>query len=190
MPPRRTAAGGTARPGPAGTARSGAGGGDGRGKPPTVAQQHAEWLGLLRPDGPFIAVPVLTEAFPQGLDTMPDDTLDRIRLAWAEVQEAPDLLTPAWTELVLTRAARLHARQCSPRAAPCPRTCAPGRPGRLAAPGRGCLRPGWSGRPGGAAATSTGWPPVTPLTAAPRPSRPRPSRPPSCAATAAFRWPC
>ena len=90
------------RPGPTGTARSGAGGGDGRGKPPTVAQLHAEWVGLLRPDGPFIAVPVLTEAFPQFLDTVPDDTLAKLRQAWAEVQEAPDLLTPAWAELVLT----------------------------------------------------------------------------------------
>ena len=103
MPPRRTAAGrngsGPGRPGQRGP---GAGGGDGRGKPPTVAQLHAEWLGLLRPDGPFIAIPVLTEAFPQFLDTVPDDTLAKIRQAWAEVQEVPDLLTPAWAELVLT----------------------------------------------------------------------------------------
>jgi hypothetical protein len=67
----------------------------------SVAQRHAEWVGLLRPDGPFIAVPVLTEALPQGLDTVPDDTLDKLALAWAEVREAPDLLTPAWEEFVL-----------------------------------------------------------------------------------------
>jgi hypothetical protein len=67
-----------------------------------VAQRHAEWLSLLRPDGPFIAVPVLADAFPQGLDTIPDGTLDKLRLAWAEVQAAPDLLTPPWCELVLT----------------------------------------------------------------------------------------
>jgi hypothetical protein len=67
----------------------------------SVAQRHAEWVGLLRPDGPFIAVPVLTEAFPQGLDTVPNDTLDKLGLAWAEVREAPDLLTPAWEEFVL-----------------------------------------------------------------------------------------
>ena len=103
MPPRRTAAGGNGSgPGRPGRRGPGAGGGDGRGKPPTVAQLHAEWLGLLRPDGPFIAIPVLTEAFPQFLDTVPDDTLAKIRQAWAEVQEVPDLLTPAWAELVLT----------------------------------------------------------------------------------------
>lgn len=67
----------------------------------TIAQRHAEWSGLLRPDGPFIAVPVLAEAFPQYLDTVPDDTRDKLRLAWSEVSEAPDTLTPAWCDLVL-----------------------------------------------------------------------------------------
>ena len=70
-------------------------------KPMSVAQRHAEWVGMLRADGPFIAIPVLTEVFPQGLDTVPDGTLDKLRLAWAEVREAPDLLTPAWVDLVL-----------------------------------------------------------------------------------------
>ena len=74
----------------------------GTGRSASVAQRHAEWVGLLRPDGPFIAVPVLAGAFPQGLDTVPDGTLDKLRLAWAEVQAAPDLLNPAWCELVLT----------------------------------------------------------------------------------------
>jgi hypothetical protein len=67
----------------------------------SVAQGHAEWAGLLRADGPFVAVPVLAEAFPQGLDTVPDDVIDKVRLAWAEVRAAPDLLTPAWQDLVL-----------------------------------------------------------------------------------------
>jgi hypothetical protein len=70
-------------------------------KPLSVAQRHAEWAALLRADGPFIAIPVLTEAFPQGLDTVPTDTLDKLRLAWAEVREAPDLLTAAWDDLVI-----------------------------------------------------------------------------------------
>ena len=70
-------------------------------KPLSVAQRHAEWAALLRADGPFIAIPVLTEAFPQGLDTVAADILDKLRLAWAEVREAPDLLTPAWDDLVL-----------------------------------------------------------------------------------------
>jgi hypothetical protein len=97
------------RPGRSGTGRPGAGrpgprgaGRDGSARPLTVAQRHAEWAGLLRADGPFIAVPVLTDAFPQGLDTVPDDILAKLRQAWSELREAPDLLTPAWDDLVLT----------------------------------------------------------------------------------------
>ncbi|MEV0809361.1 DNA methyltransferase [Micromonospora sp. NPDC050200] len=72
-------------------------------RPPVqkIDEQHAEWLGLLRPEGPFLTVPVLVEALPHGLDTVPDDVRDRIRQGWAEVQDAPDLLGPAWVELIL-----------------------------------------------------------------------------------------
>ncbi|MEU1603107.1 Eco57I restriction-modification methylase domain-containing protein [Micromonospora matsumotoense] len=68
---------------------------------PTTAEQHAEWLGLLRPDGPFLTVPVLTEALPHGLDTVPGAVRDRVRRGWAEFQDAPELLGPAWVELIL-----------------------------------------------------------------------------------------
>lgn len=57
---------------------------------------------MLRPDGPFVSVPALTAAFPQYLDKVPGDVHDKLRLAWAEVQESPDTLTPSWCELVLT----------------------------------------------------------------------------------------
>ncbi|MEU9448069.1 DNA methyltransferase [Streptomyces sp. NPDC048277] len=66
----------------------------------TPAQQHEEWLQLLRPDGPFIALPVLTEVLPQGLDTVETEQRARIRQAWAEVQEDPALLGPAWQQLI------------------------------------------------------------------------------------------
>lgn len=39
--------------------------------------------------------------FPHYLDAIPDDTLDKLRLAWSEVSESPDTLTPAWCDLVL-----------------------------------------------------------------------------------------
>lgn len=68
---------------------------------PSTAEQHAEWLGLLRPEGPFLTLPALTEALPQGLDTVPDAVRDRIRRGWAEFQDAPDLLGPGWFELIL-----------------------------------------------------------------------------------------
>jgi hypothetical protein len=96
-PPRpRAARPRSTRPGPVTPGRTAPG------KPLSVTARHAEWVRLVRPDGPFIALPVLTGAFPQGLDTVPDDTLDKLRLAWAEVQADPDLLNPGWCELVLT----------------------------------------------------------------------------------------
>ncbi len=76
---------------------------------PTTAEQHAEWLGLLRPEGPFLALLVLNMALPQGLETVPDETRTRIRQAWAEVSEAPDLLGPAWQELIIGELLRYPA---------------------------------------------------------------------------------
>lgn len=73
-----------------------------KGSVPTPAEQHADWLRLLRPDGPFVSLPELVKAFPQGLDTVPDDTRARLRQAWAEVQEDPDLLRSSWERFVLT----------------------------------------------------------------------------------------
>ena len=51
------------RPGARTTGRAAAG------KPMSVTARHAEWIRLVRPDGPFIALPVLTDVFAQGLDT-------------------------------------------------------------------------------------------------------------------------
>lgn len=78
-------------------------------RPQSPVEQHAEWLGLLRPEGPFLALPVLTAALPQGLDTVPDAGRARIRQAWAEVSEAPDLLGPAWQELIIGELLRYPA---------------------------------------------------------------------------------
>lgn len=74
-----------------------------------MAAQHAEWLGLLRPEGPFLALPVLTAALPQGLDVVPGEIRARIRQAWAEVSEAPDLLGPVWQELIIGELLRYPA---------------------------------------------------------------------------------
>ncbi|MFS4091478.1 Eco57I restriction-modification methylase domain-containing protein [Streptomyces sp. AF1A] len=73
-----------------------------KGSVPTPAQQHEDWLRLLRPDGPFVSLPVLVGAFPQGLDTIAPETWERLRQAWAEVQEDPALLRSAWETFVLT----------------------------------------------------------------------------------------
>ncbi|MBR7824679.1 hypothetical protein KDK95_00035 [Actinospica sp. MGRD01-02] len=67
------------------------------------ADQHAEWLGLLRPDGPFLSASVLTraDAFPQGLEKLTVEQTTRVRQAWNEVQEDPYRLGSAWQDLVL-----------------------------------------------------------------------------------------
>ncbi|WP_017591337.1 Eco57I restriction-modification methylase domain-containing protein [Nocardiopsis potens] len=68
---------------------------------PSPVEQHAEWLGLLAPDGPFLAAEVLTEAFNAGLPDLAADRRDRIRQGWSEVQGAPDLLADRWIELII-----------------------------------------------------------------------------------------
>lgn len=77
-------------------------------RPPAI-EQHAEWVNLLRPDGPFIALSVLAETMEQGLETVPRETTDRLRQAWLEVQAAPDLLRAAWVDLVFTELLRWPA---------------------------------------------------------------------------------
>ncbi|MFB7579971.1 Eco57I restriction-modification methylase domain-containing protein [Streptomyces hydrogenans] len=74
-----------------------------KGSVPTPAEQHEDWLRLLRPDGPFVSLPVLVGAFPSGLDTIPEEVRAQLRQAWAEVQEDPDLLRSSWERFVLTK---------------------------------------------------------------------------------------
>ncbi|WP_329568517.1 Eco57I restriction-modification methylase domain-containing protein [Streptomyces sp. NBC_01361] len=67
----------------------------------TPIEQHAEWLNLLRPDGPFLTAKILAEAFPQGLDVTDTPLRARLRQAWAELQAEPATLCSAWQNLVL-----------------------------------------------------------------------------------------
>ncbi|MET8378362.1 Eco57I restriction-modification methylase domain-containing protein [Streptomyces microflavus] len=67
----------------------------------TPIEQHAEWLNLLRPDGPFLTAKILAEAFPQGLDVADTPLRARLRQAWAELQAEPATLCSAWQHLVL-----------------------------------------------------------------------------------------
>ena len=46
----------------------------------SIARHHAEWLSLLEISGPFLSMPVLLRAFPQGLDAH-DPTLSA-RSSW------------------------------------------------------------------------------------------------------------
>ena len=72
--------------------------------------QHHDWLSLVEISGPFLAVPVLKEAFPQGLEEVDASKRKRLRQTydeWREAQETDDPrvadLHEAWIDEVLSR---------------------------------------------------------------------------------------
>jgi len=69
--------------------------------PPSAAEQHADWLALLAPDGPFLTLPVLTEILPAGLEALPQPLRERTRQAWAEFDADPATLGAPWVDFVL-----------------------------------------------------------------------------------------
>lgn len=75
---------------------------------------HHEWLALVEISGPFLAVPVLKEAFPQGLEELDGGKRKRLRQAydeWCEALETDDPrfadLHAAWIDEVLARGLEL-----------------------------------------------------------------------------------
>lgn len=80
----------------------------------SLDQLHNEWLALIEISGPFLAIPVLKEAFPQGLEELDGIKRKRLRQAYEEWREAwetddpqfPDLHR-AWLEEVLARGLEL-----------------------------------------------------------------------------------
>ena len=50
----------------------------------SIARHHAEWLSLVPVSGPFLSLPVLMEAFPQGLDAHDAEHARLLRLAHEE----------------------------------------------------------------------------------------------------------
>lgn len=70
-----------------------------------------EWLNLLEVSGPFLAVPVLREVFPQGLEELETSPAKRLRSAYEEWRDAVDADDPdlervhaAWIDEVLRTA--------------------------------------------------------------------------------------
>ncbi|HEX5751046.1 MAG TPA: DNA methyltransferase [Archangium sp.] len=70
-----------------------------------------EWLNLLEVSGPFLAVPVLREVFPQGLEELDTSCAKRLRSAYEEWRDAVDVddadldkLHAAWIDEVLRTA--------------------------------------------------------------------------------------
>ena len=75
---------------------------------------HHDWLSLIEISGPFLAVPVLKEAFPQGLEELDAGKRKRLRQAYDEWREAleagdphVDELHAAWIGEVLSRGLEL-----------------------------------------------------------------------------------
>jgi hypothetical protein len=71
---------------------------------------HSEWLSLIEVSGPFLAEPVLKDAFPQGLEGLDSAKKTTVRQAYDEWREALDLDDPdfpkihrAWIDLILKR---------------------------------------------------------------------------------------
>lgn len=73
-----------------------------------------EWLSLIEISGPFLAEPVLKDAFPQGLEGLDSAKKTTVRQAYDEWREALDLDDPdfpkihrAWIDLILKRTLEL-----------------------------------------------------------------------------------
>lgn len=60
---------------------------------------HHDWLSLIEISGPFLAVPVLKEAFPQGLEELDFAKRKRLRQAYDEWQEALETGDPRFDDL-------------------------------------------------------------------------------------------
>jgi hypothetical protein len=78
----------------------------------SVSRHHADWLSLVESSGPFLSLPVLLRAFPQGLDPRDPEQAKELRLAYEEWQENPTLTAKqrAWVMHVLTQVL-LHPRE-------------------------------------------------------------------------------
>jgi Eco57I restriction-modification methylase/MmeI, target recognition domain len=57
----------------------------------SVARHHAEWLSLVEVSGPFLTLPVLQRAFPQGLEDTDPELAATLRRAYEEWQADPTL---------------------------------------------------------------------------------------------------
>lgn len=65
----------------------------------SIRDIHHDWLSLIEISGPFLAVPVLKEAFPQGLEELDAAKRKRLRQAYDEWREALETDDPRFTDL-------------------------------------------------------------------------------------------
>ncbi|CAK0768760.1 hypothetical protein CCP4SC76_500006 [Gammaproteobacteria bacterium] len=82
----------------------------------SMARHHAEWLSLVPVSGPFLSLPVLMGAFPQGLDAHDPEQTRLLRQAYAtwqdalEKRQADAMSHRAWIRFVLTQTLDLDER--------------------------------------------------------------------------------
>lgn len=71
----------------------------------SIARHHADWLNLVPSSGPFVSMPVLMRAFPQGLEPRDPEQARLLRDAYAEWHDHPAAAGRhhAWMLHVLTR---------------------------------------------------------------------------------------
>lgn len=75
----------------------------------SIARHHAEWLSLVPVSGPFLSLPVLMDAFPQGLDAHDAEHSRLLRLAYEEWVDSfqkksiDPSVHDAWIRFVLTK---------------------------------------------------------------------------------------
>ena len=67
---------------------------------PAISRHHAEWLALVETSGPFLSIPVLSRALPQGLDAPEREATSRLRVAREEVGDDARLHR-SWCEWVV-----------------------------------------------------------------------------------------
>ncbi|MBI2953114.1 MAG: restriction endonuclease, partial [Chloroflexi bacterium] len=81
----------------------------------SIARHHAEWLSLLEISGPFLSMPVLMRAFPQGLDAHDSELAQTLRIVYEEWLDNQRGLQPdpaihrAWIEWVLRNVLEMPA---------------------------------------------------------------------------------
>jgi hypothetical protein len=81
----------------------------------SIARHHADWLSLLEISGPFLSMPVLLDAFPQGLGAYDRERAGELRAAYEEWADNQGGLRPdpaihtAWVRYVLGRTLELPA---------------------------------------------------------------------------------
>ncbi|MDY7076598.1 MAG: DNA methyltransferase [Chloroflexota bacterium] len=90
----------------------------------SIARHHAEWLSLLEISGPFLSMPVLIEAFPQGLEARDAERAGELRAAYEEWADNQGGLQPdpaihtAWVRYVLENTLDLEVTLAKGQAIP------------------------------------------------------------------------